>query len=526
MNFKKIQKDAAKRYGSEEAGKRVAGSILKKVLKKEEIGSNDPETSYEDGGTDENRDIIVTANDLYYYPKDKLVATFWHAYPGTGEHIFHQGDVVKPNDKYYKMILNSPALEEDSDYEFDEEENNSTSKNLPTAPSQEETDANQVYENDLNEAALSPKAVEYIKNYIDKFDERAMAVKLVDIALKSSAGVESSDLPDTSTFANGVDEIQSLLEDQEYNKAYQMAKETAQEMLDEEGFGNLNEAKEFTKGGDQVNPYELEKGTYYELDCQKDGAKDTKKAKAKAIKNLNKNPKYYSDLFSKNYDDKPNTSDQMQIVKESLKNLINDDKGQYLLTETQFFTWDAKLWNKRRKVVQNKNARHNLNFSDHKQTADFENGKGTTIPWSDVPLITLVRKKLKDAFGDSAKDLKCEGNLYYDCKKTGIGYHGDTERRKVIGVRLGKEMTIHYMWYHNYKPVGVNISMKLNPGDIYCMSEKTVGTDWMKKKIYTLRHAAGASMYTTNTPNIILSNPKTKGDITKYNIKISYQYII
>ena len=324
MNFKKIQKDAAKRYGSEEAGKRVAGSILKKVLKKEEIGSNDPETSYEDGGTDENRDIIVTANDLYYYPKDKLVATFWHAYPGTGEHIFHQGDVVKPNDKYYKMILNSPALEEDSDYEFDEEENNSTSKNLPTAPSQEETDANQVYENDLNEAALSPKAVEYIKNYIDKFDERAMAVKLVDIALKSSAGVESSDLPDTSTFANGVDEIQSLLEDQEYNKAYQMAKETAQEMLDEEGFGNLNEAKEFTKGGDQVNPYELEKGTYYELDCQKDGAKDTKKAKAKAIKNLNKNPKYYSDLFSKNYDDKPNTSDQMQIVKESLKNLIND----------------------------------------------------------------------------------------------------------------------------------------------------------------------------------------------------------
>ena len=200
----------------------------------------------------------------------------------------------------------------------------SNNQEMSTAPSQEETDANQVYEGNLNESALSPKAVEYIKNYIDKFDERAMAVKLVDIALKSVAGVESSDLPDTSTFANGVDEIQSLLEDQEYDEAYQMAKETAQEMLDEEGFGNLNEAKEPTKGGDQVNPYELEKGTYYELDCQKDGAKDTKKAKAKAIKNLNKNPKYYSDLFSKNYNDKPNTSDQMQIVKESLKNLIND----------------------------------------------------------------------------------------------------------------------------------------------------------------------------------------------------------
>lgn len=208
------------------------------------------------------------------------------------------------------------------------------------------------------------------------------------------------------------------------------------------------------------------------------------------------------------------------VIRDGLKNLINDDKGQYLVTETQLFKWDAKLWNKRRKIVQNKNARHNLNFSDHKQIADFENGKGTTIPWSDVPMIQLVRKKLKDAFGDSAKDLKCEGNLYYDCKKTGIGYHGDTERRKVIGVRLGKEMTIHYMWYRDSRPVGINISMKLNPGDIYCMSEKTVGTDWMKKKIYTLRHAAGASMYTTNTPNIILSNPKTKGDITTYDIKL------
>lgn len=86
----------------------------------------------------------------------------------------------------------------------------------------------------------------------------------------------------------------------------------------------LNEAKQPTKGADQVNPYELEKGTYYELDHQKDGAKDTGKAKAKALKNLNKNPKYYSDLFSKDYNDKPSTSDQMQIVKESLKNLIDD----------------------------------------------------------------------------------------------------------------------------------------------------------------------------------------------------------
>ncbi len=28
------------------------------------------------------------------------------------------------------------------------------------------------------------------------------------------------------------------------------------------------------------------------------------------------------------------------------------------------------------------------------------------------------------------------------------------------------------------------------------MSEKTVGTDWKRKNIYTLRHAAGCAKYT------------------------------
>lgn len=37
MNFKKIAASAAKRYGSKEAGQRVAGAVLKKVLAKEEV---------------------------------------------------------------------------------------------------------------------------------------------------------------------------------------------------------------------------------------------------------------------------------------------------------------------------------------------------------------------------------------------------------------------------------------------------------------------------------------------------------
>jgi len=202
------------------------------------------------------------------------------------------------------------------------------------------------------------------------------------------------------------------------------------------------------------------------------------------------------------------------VVRGGLRGLVGDDKGVNLTTETQFFEWDTKLYNTRRKIVQNKNARYNLNFSNEKQHSDFEKGKGTTVPWEEVPLIHNVRKELYNAFGESAKNLQCEGNLYYEPDKTtGIGYHGDTERRKVIGVRLGKRMNIHYMWYYNDRPRGVNVSLILEPGDIYCMSEKTVGTDWRPckaegwlKKRYTLRHAAGAEMYTTNTGKIKVDN--------------------
>lgn len=212
------------------------------------------------------------------------------------------------------------------------------------------------------------------------------------------------------------------------------------------------------------------------------------------------------------------------IVRDGLKCL--DEKKENLLTELLLFEWDTKLYNERRDIVQNKNARHNLNFDKIGQVANFEEGKGTTIPWNNVPLVNKLKKSLVDAFGDSAKGLKCEGNKYYNYIKTGIGYHGDTERRKVIGVRLGKSMNMHFMWYYNFEPRGKNVSFVLNSGDIYCMSEKTVGTDWKANlskgwinKRYTLRHAAGAPVYTTNTAKIKIKDIKPDiGDINSGDI--------
>ena len=198
------------------------------------------------------------------------------------------------------------------------------------------------------------------------------------------------------------------------------------------------------------------------------------------------------------------------VAKKGIECLTGDKDGENLLTEMLLFKWDTKLYNERRDIVQEKRARHNLNFSNKKQTADFTKGKGTTIPWGEVPLLLDTKNSLVKAFGDKANNLNCEGNLYYIPGKTGIGYHGDTERKKVIGVRFGGNMNINYMWHYNNKPRGMNVSISLEKGDIYCMSEKTVGTDWLDapKKQFTLRHAAGGEKYTTKTDKIWIKNQR------------------
>lgn len=146
--------------------------------------------------------------------------------------------------------------------------------------------------------------------------------------------------------------------------------------------------------------------------------------------------------------------------------------------------------------VVNKLARYNLCFGNDDQKADYENGKGTIIAFKNVPLLQKLRDELPVWFGEKANNLLCEGNYYYDTSKCGIGYHGDSERKRVIALRLGDDNPLVYQWYHRSEKVGRKCELKLYNGDMYVMSEKAVGTDWKKSSIYTLRHAAGCKKYT------------------------------
>lgn len=164
-----------------------------------------------------------------------------------------------------------------------------------------------------------------------------------------------------------------------------------------------------------------------------------------------------------------------------------------LYGELNNLTYDSKA--KMYGTVRNKHARHNLCFSDFDQEAEYENGKGTVVSYGRVPYLKEVREKLPDFFGEKSLNLVAEANHYYNTKKCGIGYHGDAERKIVIGLRLGAEMQLCYYWYHMGKRISTRMDFTLTNGDMYLMSEKTTGNDYKKRKIPTLRHAAGCEKY-------------------------------
>lgn len=147
-----------------------------------------------------------------------------------------------------------------------------------------------------------------------------------------------------------------------------------------------------------------------------------------------------------------------------------------------------------RGTLKNKKARWNLTFGDTAQEPDYEVKKGTVVPFASLPLLARARERLEYFFGNTAVNLRCEANYYYD-KTCGIGFHGDGERRIVIAVRLGDTMPLVYQWYLRHAPQGKRVDFNLKHGTAYAMSSKAVGTDWMSSSFPTLRHAAGAAKY-------------------------------
>lgn len=183
------------------------------------------------------------------------------------------------------------------------------------------------------------------------------------------------------------------------------------------------------------------------------------------------------------------------VIKNALKKILDEKSCNLFKKEIDKLETivDKKAYMYGRIV--NKNARYNLCFSDENQEPDYLNKKGRIVSFNEVPYLKKVREALPVLIGPKASKMFAELNYYYDINKCGIGFHGDTERKRVIGLRIGASMDLHYCWYKSNKRIGTRERITLNDGDIYIMSEKAVGFDWKKSSIPTLRHATGCEKF-------------------------------
>jgi len=255
-------------------------------------------------------------------------------------------------------------------------------------------------------------------------------------------------------------------------------------------------------------------------------------------KNWFENKGTITELFDLTYPlghmgDLPDNKAYILIIRGGANIILDKNKSIDLFNELVGLEWDTKALMYGRIV--NKHARYNLCFANQDQEPDYANKKGRIVSFESVPLLLKIKNTFYKILGQTGKDLVAEGNYYYDISHCGIGYHGDlglgyndvvsqsqvnpargdlgeftgtgkfiqvspargdSERKKVIGVRLGASIPLVYQWYHNGNSFGQKIKFSLNDGDIYFMSEKATGNDWKKRSIYTLRHAAGSTKYT------------------------------
>jgi len=171
-----------------------------------------------------------------------------------------------------------------------------------------------------------------------------------------------------------------------------------------------------------------------------------------------------------------------------------DANTNHLYEELINLDYDTKAFMYGRVV--NKSARYNLCFSDHNQEPSYEEKKGRIVSYNDLDYLPIIRHTIPEIIGDGGYNLQAEANYYYDTRTTGIGFHGDSERKKVIALRLGNTIPLYYQWFYKSEPVGPKIILNnIKHGSMYIMSEKATGFDWKKKNIYTLRHAAGSDKY-------------------------------
>lgn len=188
---------------------------------------------------------------------------------------------------------------------------------------------------------------------------------------------------------------------------------------------------------------------------------------------------------------------QVLVVRGGVNAFLGDPEGLAKVKaelDTKVFDTQALM----RGSVKNKHARHNCVFAEEAQVADIAKGRGTVFPFSANPIINAFCRTA--SMWAQTEQLLAVGELnhYHTPSECGIGFHGDGERRIVVGARFGeqsRDMPLRFVAFDDTRmPIGNEVSIPLNDGDVYLMSHHAVGTDWMRSGIH-FRHATGSTKY-------------------------------
>ena len=194
--------------------------------------------------------------------------------------------------------------------------------------------------------------------------------------------------------------------------------------------------------------------------------------------------------------------------------LLMDNAGYAdgMLAEQKAVKYDEYYWDRRRQRKLCKIARHNAVFGDQHIEPSDDYRQSTVIGYDEVPLFKKLRSRLPEVCGEKARNLNSEGNFYYN-HKSGIGYHGDSERKRVICCSLGTPTSLYFYWRTpGSSEVGSRrFEFKLEHGDLYIMSEKSTGFDWRMRSRHRLVHGAGAQTYVEPKKKVV----KRKRDVER-----------
>jgi len=185
------------------------------------------------------------------------------------------------------------------------------------------------------------------------------------------------------------------------------------------------------------------------------------------------------------------------LIKNGINLLFNRKKAaNKFLKEQQSLNYDKKYYESRFNKTLNKRARYNIVFGDENIEPSDDFKIFSVKAFKDLKYLKKLRKKIGKYFGKKAENLNAEGNYYFH-EKSGIGFHGDAERKIVICLSLGNSSVLRYCWRKPGSSLlfGKPIDINIDHGDIYIMSEKATGYDWKSRSKYRLVHAAGHINY-------------------------------